>query len=367
MKTQRLEKLYTLLQSAPVNALSLNAGPTLTYLTGLSFHLSERPVVLIIVPGAKPALVLPELEAAKADTALIPLDAFTYGENPAAWQTAFQAAADSTGLDHRIVGIEPTRLRYLELKFLEHAAPGAQFASGEAVFAGLRMSKDADEIAAMRRATQIAQDALLATLPAIREGVTEKAIASELVLQLLRAGSDGELPFAPIVAGGPNSANPHAVPTDRPLQRGDLLIIDWGASWSGYMSDLTRTFGIGELEPELRRIHAIVEAANAAGRAAGKPGLPAGAVDAAARGVIDSQEYGEYFFHRTGHGLGMETHEPPYMFAGNPAVLAEGMTYTVEPGIYLAGRGGVRIEDDMVITATGSESLSDMPRGLQIL
>lgn len=367
MKTQRLEKLYTLLRSAQVDALALNAGPTLTYLTGLSFHLSERPVVLIIAPQAKPALVLPELEASKAASALIPLDAFTYGENPADWKTSFQAAASAAGIAGRSIGIEPTRLRYLELKFLEEAAPGATFTSGESIFAGLRMSKDADEIAAMRIATKIAQDALLATLPSIKPGVTEQAIASELVFQLLRAGSGGELPFAPIVAGGPNSANPHAVPTDRPLQNGDLLVIDWGASYNGYFSDLTRTFGIGELEPEFRRIHAIVEAANAAGRAAGKPGLPAGDVDAAARGVIESQEYGEYFFHRTGHGLGMETHEPPYMFAHNPMILTEGMTYTVEPGIYLTGRGGVRIEDDMVITANGSESLSDMPRGLQIL
>lgn len=367
MKTQRLEKLYTLLQASHVNALVLNAGPTLTYLTGLSFHLSERPVVLMIVPSGKPALVLPELEASKASSAMISMQTFTYGENPDEWNNAFQDASLAVGLDGRIVGVEPTRLRYLELRFLSKAAPVAKFINGENVVAGLRMSKDDDEIANMQAATKIAQDALLATLPMIKPGVTERAIASELVLQLLRHGSEGELPFAPIVAGGPNSANPHALPTDRPLQRGDLLIIDWGASYNGYFSDLTRTFAIGELEPELRRIHAIVEAANAAGRAAGKPGQSAGDVDAAARSVIASQEYGEYFIHRTGHGLGMETHEPPYMFANNPLVLAEGMTYTVEPGIYLPGRGGVRIEDDMVITGSGSESLSDMPRGLQIL
>ena len=367
MKTQRLDKTLALLPSAQIDALALNAGPTLIYLTGLSFHLSERPVVLLISANAKPALVLPELEASKAAGASIPLQTFTYGENPAEWKLAFNAAAASQGLQGKRIGVEPTRLRFLELKFLEEAAPGARFVSAEAVCAGLRMSKDADEIAAMRRATVIAQDALLATLPIIREGVTEKDIASDLVLQLFPAGSDGELPFAPIVAGGPNSANPHAVPTDRPLQRGDLLIIDWGASYGGYMSDLTRTFAIGELEPELRRVHSIVEAANAAGRAAGQPGLPAGAVDAAARNVITRQEYGEFFIHRTGHGLGMETHEPPYMFSGNPVLLQEGMTYTVEPGIYLGGRGGVRIEDDMVITSSGSESLSDLPRGLQIL
>ncbi len=367
MNTYRLEKLYSLLQGSNINALAFNAGPTLTYLTGLQFHLSERPVVLLVAPPAKPVLILPELEAAKAETARISLTHFTYGEDPASWGITFKKAVDAVGLNGCNVGVESTRLRFLELKFLVDAAPKAKFMEGDGIFSGLRMSKDADEIAAMRKAVKIAQVALQVTLPHVQPGVTEKAIASELVLQLMRAGSQGELPFAPIVAAGPNSANPHAVPTDRPIQNGDLLVIDWGAAYEGYFSDLTRTFAIGEIDPELRRIHEIVQQANAAGRAAGKPGLPAGAVDAAAREAIQSAGYGDYFIHRTGHGLGMETHEAPYMFAGNAVILTEGMTYTVEPGIYLPGRGGVRIEDDMVITASGSESLSDLGRGLQIL
>jgi Xaa-Pro dipeptidase len=171
----------------------------------------------------------------------------------------------------------------------------------------------------------------------------------------------------PIVAGGPNSANPHAVPTDRPLQDGDLLVIDWGARCNGYVSDLTRTFAIGEVEPELKHIANIVAQANAAGRAASRPEMRAGDVDRAARTVIESAGYGPQFFHRVGHGLGLEEHEPPYMFTENDLVLQPGMTYTVEPGIYLTGRAGVRIEDDVVITATGCETLSDLPRDLERL
>ena len=233
---------------------------------------------------------------------------------------------------------------------------------GAAVFGGLRLLKSADEIARMKQAAVIAQTALLATLRTVSAGMTEKAIANELIIQLLRAGSDPDMPFQPIVATGPNSANPHAVPTDRELQPGDLLLVDWGAGFEGYFSDITRTFTFGEVDPELMKIGTIVRAANEAGRKAGKPGLAAGVVDRAARAVIDEAGYGPYFTHRTGHGLGMEAHEPPYIFAENNLVLAKGMTFTVEPGIYLPGKGGVRIEDDVVVTADGLESLTDLPR-----
>mgnify|MGYP001811163871 CR=1 FL=1 len=192
-------------------------------------------------------------------------------------------------------------------------------------------------------------------------------MAAELVAQLLRAGSDPQLPFQPIVSGGPNSANPHAVPSDRPLQKGDLLVIDWGAAYESYYSDLTRTFVLGQPDEEQLRIARLVENANAAGRAVARPGLRAGDVDAAARAVIEEGGYGQFFTHRTGHGLGLESPEPPYMFGANDLLLEEGMTFTVEPGIYLPGKGGVRIEDDMLITPNGAESFSDMPRPLAVL
>jgi Xaa-Pro dipeptidase len=258
-------------------------------------------------------------------------------------------------------------MRVLELRLMEAGAPAARFESAEEAVAALRMSKDEGELSAMRKAVEIAQNALLATLPAVRAGVTEREIAAELTLQLLRHGSDPEMPFAPIVSGGPNSANPHASPSDRPLQRGDLLVIDWGAAYHGYFSDLTRTFAIGQPESELRRIAQLTLEANAAGRAACKPGVTAGEVDAAARQVIEAAGYGKWFFHRTGHGLGMEGHEDPYIRAGNPLVLKPGMTFTIEPGIYLTGRNGVRIEDNMVITESGAESLSDLPRELKVI
>jgi Xaa-Pro dipeptidase len=149
------------------------------------------------------------------------------------------------------------------------------------------------------------------------------------------------------------------------LQSGDLLVVDWGARVDGYISDLTRTFAVGEVIPEFRKIAGIVLAANAAGRAAGRPGVACCNVDKAARQVIDAAGYGQYFTHRTGHGIGMEGHEDPYMRDDNMQMLYPGMAYTVEPGIYLPGRGGVRIEDNVVITKDGVEVLSNMPRELR--
>jgi Xaa-Pro dipeptidase len=360
----RQSKLATALYNTDLEALALNPSPSLTYLTGLEFHLMERPVVALFKPHSPVVLVLPELESGKTSRLDYPVQVFPYREDPDTWQAAFRQAAHAAGLESGRIGIEPGRMRVLELRFLEAAAPQAQFASAERVIAELRMCKDAAEILAMRKAAQIAQNALQATLPKIEAGMTEHQIASELTQQLLRAGSQPELPFFPIVSAGPNTANPHATPTERRIQPGDLLLIDYGASYQGYVSDITRTFAIGEVQDEFARIHAIVQQANQAGRQAVQPEVTAEQVDAAARSVIDQAGYGQYFFHRTGHGLGMEAHEPPYIRAGNELRLAVGMTFTIEPGIYLPGRGGVRIEDNVVVTEQGLESLTDLPREL---
>jgi len=367
MSTQRLEKLYNAINATGLDALVLNPGPSLTYLTGLNFHLMERPVVVIFSPGKDPAVILPELEKLKLEHIPYPAQGFAYNEDPETWVATFKHAIKYMGLDGKQIGIEPRRLRLLEYNYLQSAAVGSSYPDASAALASLRSAKDADEIAHMRRAVQIAQEALEATVPLIKIGMTEKELAAELVIQLLRHGSEPEMPFSPIVSGGPNSANPHASPSERKLQAGDLLVIDWGAASEGYISDLTRTFAVGEVDAEYERMHQIVQESNAAGRAAGKPGVPCAAVDIAARTVIEKAGYGPYFTHRTGHGIGMEGHEEPYMRGDNQQLLEVGNAYTVEPGIYLGGRNGVRIEDDMIVTETGSESLSNMPREIRVV
>lgn len=366
MTNKRFQSLTSSMKDAGLDALVLNPSPSLFYLTGLRFHVSERPIVFLYRPGSAPALVLPELESTKINPDA-GIDLFPYNENPETWNAVFSRACNHLSMNDLTLGIEPTHLRVLELRFLEAGVTHAQIQSAESVLAVVRMHKEAVEISTMRQAVMIAQKALLKTLPTIKVGVTEREIASELALQLMQSGSDPELPFAAAVQSGPNSAKPHATPSDRKLLSADMLVIDWGASYQGYCSDLTRTFCIQKIDPEFGEIGKIVKQANLAAQKTVEPGRPAGQVDAVAREVIEKSGYGKWFTHRTGHGLGLEVHEHPYIFSENKQLLEEGMTFTIEPGIYLPGRGGIRIEDNVVVTPKGYECLSDLPREIQIL
>ena len=364
---ERIEKLQNLLRGAQLDAVVLNPGASLRYLTGLEFHLMERPVVLFLPAEGEPKIILPRLEAPKLDALAFDCQAYLYGDDPTSWQEVFDTAmAEPSGSASKI-GVEANRLRFLELGFLKHALLQAEFVNAGNVFAGLRMVKDESEVRKMIKAAEIAEGALISTIRTIKAGQSEKEIAAELLIQLYRHGSDQELPFAPIVCSGPNSANPHASPSERVVEHGDLILFDWGASFEGYLSDITRCFYLGEVNPQMVEIAETVQRANHNAVFQVRPGIKAGEVDGFAREVITERGYGEYFTHRTGHGLGMEAHEAPYIFAGNPLVLEEGMVFTVEPGIYMPGLGGVRIEDDIVVTADGFKSLSSLPREVKTI
>lgn len=364
----RQDRLVNTMISNGLDAFVLNPGPSLTYLTGLRFHLMERPIIAIITPDEPLSLVVPELEAAKTSDLTYPIRTFYYSDNPETWSNAFLLATKESRIQRECrIGVEPNHMRVLELRIIEDTAPQAKFISSESTLSSLRMIKGSEEIEAMRTAAEIAKKALWNTLPKIKLGVTELQIAAELTLQLLRGGAEPELPFSPIVSAGPNSANPHASPTERPIQVGDLLVIDWGARYHDYVSDITRTFAVGEVDSEFKHIVNLVAEANATGRDIARPGISASEIDKATRQVILDAGYGEYFFHRTGHGLGLEGHEEPYIHDANDSIISAGMTFTIEPGIYLPNKNGSRIEDDILITADGSESLTDLPRNLQVV
>jgi Xaa-Pro dipeptidase len=319
------------------------------------------------MPDTAPIIVLPELEQEKIKNLPYEIQAFPYGEDTSLWSNVYKQAVQAAKLENKRNGVEPRHLRFLEYQLLSDAGTNAGLISAENIIFQLRVFKDQSEISAMRKAAEIAEQALKSTLPNIKLGLSELELAAELTLQLIRAGCDPQIPFAPIVSSGPNSANPHATPSDRKLSMGDLLVIDWGASYDGYYSDITRTFGIGEMEPEFDQICKVILEANSAARKSACPGISAEVVDQAARQVIEAAGFGKYFTHRTGHGLGMEAHEDPYIRNGNLMLLEPGMTFTIEPGIYLSGRNGVRIEDDVVITPTGSDCLTSLPREVRQL
>jgi Xaa-Pro dipeptidase len=365
MYTVRLEALRRLLADNGAACVALMPGANLRYFTGLTTHLSERPTVAFFPAEGPVGVVLPELEAPAARSRL-PEEArlFPYRDEEG-HEGAFHQIAEELRLDGKPIAVEYLAMRLLELRRIEQAFPGSRLLATEPWLPQIRMSKDQAEVAAMRRAVEIAERAMQCLLDegAIRPGRTELEVAAALQIALLREGGQGEA-FPPIVVAGPNSALPHAGPSGRPLAKGDLVTLDWGALYEGYRSDITRTFVLGAPSPEIERIYDTVLAANQSARLTIRPGMPAQEVDRTARRTITLAGYGEYFIHRLGHGLGLETHEPPYLVEGNLERLQPGMTFTVEPGIYVPGVGGVRIEDDVVVTGEGSETLTTLSRDL---
>jgi Xaa-Pro dipeptidase len=362
---QRIEELQSLATTSGLEAIILVPGPNLRYVTGLSFHLSERPTLLLVPAQGKPAIVLPALEASRIENAKTSLVAHPYTDEEGP-RRAVQSACAALELADSVLGVEAQRMRLMEARLLERYAPDCQLLGAEEVLAELRMVKSEDDLSLMRRAATITEKGMAATVQQVRPGMTEMEVTGILTMELLRAGGEG-LAFPATVLAGPNAAQPHAASSDRKIRSGETIVIDCGASVGGLVADITRTFVIGALEPDLAWVYEVVLMANAAATAAVRPGTPIEVVDQTARAVIEEAGYGQWFTHRTGHGLGLETHEPPYIVAGNRRPLTEGMTFTIEPGIYLAGRGGVRIEDDVVVTSDGAEVLTSFPRKLQQL
>lgn len=391
MKSERIARLQGVAQQYSLDALAIMPGANLTYLMGLTLHSRERLTLAILPTGTEPiCLVLPEMELAATRTAVSAADpnetervkffAWSDADGP---QSALQAALHDAiprlqaqgadGAPLPTIGVEYTAMRVMELRALEQAAtdishhsPAVQTTDATALIAGLRMVKDEQELAAISQAVRIIEAALQCIIAQIRPGVTERQIATAWSHEIVAAGGEGES-FTAIVAGGPHSANPHHYSSDRPFQGGDLIILDGGALYGGYASDITRTVALGEPGEHARHIYELVLRANRAGRNAVRPGTTGEQIDQTTRQVIAEAGYGEYFLHRTGHGLGLECHEPPYIVAGERLPLGVGTTFTIEPGIYVGGVGGVRIEDDVVITEDGCMSLTSFERELIIL
>jgi Xaa-Pro dipeptidase len=269
-------------------------------------------------------------------------------------------------LSGKKVGVEFLHMRVLELELIKKNASDTALVNGESMIADLRMRKDEEEIACMRKAAEITEEALAATIKMIRPGMTEFEIGSRFKIEALSHGS-GELPKEPIIASGPRSASPHTKTSTRAVNAGEMLIMDVGATFEGYICDLTRTFAIGQIDEEFRKIYEIVKRANEAPMKMSRQRFAAEELDRMARDVIEAEGYGPFFIHRTGHGLGLEEHEPPYIVKGNALEMELGMTFTIEPGIYLPGRGGVRIEDNVVVTRRGIEKLTSYPADLTVL
>jgi Xaa-Pro aminopeptidase len=262
------------------------------------------------------------------------------------------------------VAVAPSRLTLAGWTLLKKAAgKGVRWRRVEGVVDHLRAVKDSSEIGLIRRAARLASEVVEEIIRLVRPGVTELDLAAEIGYRMRRKGASGES-FESIVASGPRSALPHARPTTRQIGKNELVVLDLGAILRGYCSDLTRTVHVGRAPSRIRRWYNAVLESQAAARDALGNGVVSGAVDAAARGILQREGLGRYFVHSTGHGIGLEIHEEPRLARGQKRVLETGNVVTLEPGLYFEGVGGIRIEDDAVITSKGAEILTTAPREL---
>ncbi|MFC9545049.1 aminopeptidase P family protein [Streptomyces sp. NPDC056956] len=337
-------------------------GPDLTWLTGYTPTAeTERLTLLVLAPERDPVLVVPTLEAPDAERApgapALTLRDWTDGKDP------YAATADLLDPAGRY-GISDNTWA-LHLLGLQRALPGTSYASLTEALPMLRAVKDPAELALLAAAGAAADAAFeeIRTVPFA--GRRESDVAADLAALLLRYGHS-RVDFT-IVAAGPNGADPHHEAGDRVIAHGDMVVLDFGGLKDGYGSDTSRTVHVGEPTDEERRVHDLVRAAQEAGFRAVRPGAACQDVDRAARAVIADAGHGEHFIHRTGHGIGVTTHEPPYMVEGEEQPLVPGMCFSVEPGVYLPGRFGVRIEDIVAVTGDGGRRLNNTTRDMVIV
>ncbi len=355
----RIAAMQARMRMKRLTAWILVPGPNMLYFTGWGAHTSERLLMAVYPAEGDPFLVTPAFEAERAREATGIARAFTWRDESGPASAVARAFAP-WGKARPRLGAEFLTMRLLERGAIDAVCPRTEWEDIGADAAALRMIKDAAEIAAMERAVAIAETALEAGRPLIAPGKSERDVQRAIQRSLLE--QDSASGFGVLVASGPRSALPHAGSSDRMLEAGDLVWIDMGALSGGYNADITRTFCVGKPPQKLADAYRTVLAGQEAARLGGKPGATCESVDQLARKIIAAAGLGEYFTHRTGHGLGLEDHEAPYIVDGSAEILQPGMVYTVEPGVYIPGHGGIRIEDDVVVTADGSRSLTGYRR-----
>ncbi|HXG26449.1 MAG TPA: M24 family metallopeptidase [Candidatus Binatia bacterium] len=367
----RFDGVRNALSETDAGALLLGLGADLRYLTGYTAHALERLTLLVLPLDGPAALVAPRLEAMAAAASpagaagLVEIVAWDETDDPFALVAARVARGGGSG---RLL-VDPV-LPARFLLALQRAMPGRLFGLSTEVLRGLRIVKSAEEVELLRRAAHAADRVIrrIATGPLI--GRTELEVSRQVRDLLVEEGHD-EPSFA-IVASGPNGASPHHGAGERRLRPGEPVVLDIGGTIDGYGSDITRTIWLAgpdgvQPSPEFLEVYGLVQRAQAAATAAVRPGVPCEELDAIARGIIGDGGFGEAFIHRLGHGIGLEAHEDPYLVAGNRERLAVGHAFSIEPGIYLDGRFGVRIEDIVVCGPDGPTVLNEAPRDLMVV
>jgi Xaa-Pro aminopeptidase len=359
MFEERIARARRRMEDLGVDVLLLSVGADLPYFTGYTAMPLERLTMLVLPRAADATLVVPALEAPRVE-----------GRPEAFTVRPWAETEDPVAIVARLAG-RPARAAIGDrtwatfLLGLQEALLETSFVAASRVTGPLRARKDAAEIDALRAAARVVDAVALAMRERPFAGRTEADISRELVERILEGGHE-RANFA-IVASGPNAASPHHEPGERVVDVGDSVVCDFGGTMAGYCSDITRTFVVGQPPAELADLYEVLFRAQEEAVQAARVGVTCEAVDATARSIIAAAGYGDYFIHRTGHGIGLEEHEDPYLVSGNATPLAAGHAFSVEPGIYLPGRCGARIEDIVVATDAGPERLNEAPRELAVV
>jgi Xaa-Pro aminopeptidase len=358
----RFDRVRAAMGQLDIDCLLVGPSTDMVYLLDFPVRQSERMTILVLPREGEPRLVMPRFELDRI-ASLPPLF------QPAPWEDGddpapLLASLLPSGGDGMTVAVGGQMFTHFFLR-IRDAAPSARFVSGDDVLEPARMRKSPYEVAALKAASEAA-DAVFEDLLALPvAGMSERELLAEIHRLLLEKGHDTI--GGGIVGAGPNGAAPHHHVSERTIEQGDAVVVDFGGVRANYRSDITRTFHVGEPTDGFREIYELVNEANETGFAAVKPGVTAAEIDARTRQHIADAGYGPQFLHRTGHGIGLDGHEAPYLVRGDETALEEGMTFSIEPGIYLEGRFGVRIEDVVVVTATGAERLNRFTHELQVV
>ena len=358
---QRIKRAQEEMKRQGIDVLLVGPSSDLVYLIGYDAHLSERLNLLIIRQDGPPDLVVPVLESFLATTCEPNVTLRRWEETESPSELAASLIGDTTGVT---LGVSDQLWSTFLLK-LQKAMPDGDWTTGQPILAHLRVTKDQSELDNLFEVARLTDEAWHEFVESGQiSGLTETQAMDRLGGMMEKRGIGRSFG---ICASGPNSASPHHHTGDRTIQQGDSVIFDWGGTLNGYHSDVTRTVFVGTPTDEYRKVYATVKEANQTALDAVRPGVAAESIDKAARDVITKAGYGSAFLHRVGHGLGMDVHEEPYLVGGNTTPLEVGMVFSDEPGIYLAGNLGVRIEDSVVVTETGGKRLNEASRDLTVM
>jgi Xaa-Pro dipeptidase len=360
----RLHTVQAEMKSNNWDILMVQTRPNVFYLSGFDADPHERLLAVLIFPAGEPLVICPDMEINQVHETFPEAEIIGYTDSEDPWlKLADFLKMTSQQAEH--IAVESS-ISWTRLNKWKETAPHASFHEADTVLLNSRLIKESEELSLLKEAAALADKGVETGIASLEEGVTEMEVVAAVEYELKRRGVR-EMSFSTMVLFGEKAGDPHGTPGSRRLKKGDNVLFDLGVMWKGYASDITRTVFFDSVSDEQQKVYETVLKAQQKALSLVKPGLKIGMLDSAAREVIEAAGYGQYFPHRIGHGLGIEVHEVPSMNQENTDILREGMTFTIEPGIYIPNKLGVRIEDDLYVTAVGCKSLTAFPKDLTIV